>query len=1170
MAEIAALRSVITMDAAPFKQGVAQAQAASRGLQRELSAVDDAANRIDMRGVAQQLSQVAQSSMATGNIVSSLAIQLPDIGASFGTIGIAAGVAAGLILPLASNLLSAGDAAGKAEKAVEQFQAAAGDASGWLEIAAQDVETLREKYGDLAETVQLAALRMGNIKVQEAFGAVDAVLAPISGQIDNLVGSMADLAEVQREIATLEAVPFAQRDMAALDQAQIRFDGINATISRLQADLGLTASTAGMLGQAFDEFRSAANMDEQIAAATAFLRKVEDTYTAVDVMPAAVAQVYEALVPVVETGGRLNIELDEAVEGVEDMATATGPLEVRMQAMRDRMAEIAGTDLAGPFERAFESVDRLVGRLDQGLTALQGWGAAAGDWLESFNPGEMGRQLEGFTDGMEAAKTLLRQVEGFQPVGTWDVNAYRAGYGSDTVTLSDGSIKAITQGMAVNRADAERDLERRAREFAAIAMREVGADRWADILPAQQAVLTSLAYNYGNLPDAVAAAVRSGSDIQVGAAIRGLGSDNDGVNRNRRNNEAAIYAAGVGAVADAEFRQASASRAAEKATRDADAARLEGERSAREQASLTEQASSAFDQLVASIDPAAAAAQQYAQAQETINEAVQRGVISVAEGAAALEAFNRHQMENSEAAQAMLAAQEAAAEEVQGIWDGATESMADYFADGIMGGFEDGIEGAIDILKDGLKQMAAIALRNRVFIPIQTGIQAAMGGGALPGMGPGSGLLGGIGSAIGGAMSGFMGGAGSVFGGLMSGGLGGAAGAIGTALSGATTGLAGFATALGAIAAPIAIVAGLFAAFRKKTTVLDEGIRVTVKGYDALIDTFKKTKTTRLFGLVSNTGTKFKDAAPDVADPIEDAYRDVFDSVSDMAGQLGLGAEALKGFSYQFKLSLKGMTEEQQQAALTAEFQKVADAMAKTAGVTAQFIRTGETASQALQRMSTSLTAVNAAMTTLGFGLYDVSLAGADAASKFVDLFGTLDNFATATSYYFENFYSITERAQEAARQFQAGLQDLGVTFIPETTEAFRGLVDSLMEENRTQQAAGLIQLAPLFQQMLGLRGQATGGSGGAGDIARGIGPDGYSTRFDHQWAQASAVQQAIRPVLSEGDKQLLAEIRASRAEQQRLAERQEQIDVQIAINTRQTARILQEQNTVGLPPVRR
>ena len=34
---------------------------------------------------------------------------------------------------------------------------------------------------------------------------------------------------------------------------------------------------------------------------------------------------------------------------------------------------------------------------------------------------------------------LIKRFEGFRTTPYWDVNAYRTGYGSDTVTLADGS-----------------------------------------------------------------------------------------------------------------------------------------------------------------------------------------------------------------------------------------------------------------------------------------------------------------------------------------------------------------------------------------------------------------------------------------------------------------------------------------------------------------------------------------------------------------------------------------------------------------------------------------------------------------------------------------------------------------------------------------------------------
>ncbi len=77
------------------------------------------------RQLAMQLSQVGQQTMATGNLIQSLAIQLPDIGLAFGTVGTAVGLVAGIALPmLVSAFSDAGDAANKAKDDVDSFKEA--------------------------------------------------------------------------------------------------------------------------------------------------------------------------------------------------------------------------------------------------------------------------------------------------------------------------------------------------------------------------------------------------------------------------------------------------------------------------------------------------------------------------------------------------------------------------------------------------------------------------------------------------------------------------------------------------------------------------------------------------------------------------------------------------------------------------------------------------------------------------------------------------------------------------------------------------------------------------------------------------------------------------------------------------------------------------------------
>lgn len=141
--------------------------------------------------------------------------------------------------------------------------------------------------------------------------------------------------------------------------------------------------------------------------------------------------------------------------------------------------------------------------------------------------------------------SLIRSFEGFRETPYWDVNALRTGYGSDTVTLPDGSVKRVTEGTRVTREDADRDLARRVNsEFIPRAASAVGEEVFASLPENQKAALASITYNYGELPSVVAKAVRSGNPQAVASAIRSLGSHNGGINKDRRNKEAEVFLGG--------------------------------------------------------------------------------------------------------------------------------------------------------------------------------------------------------------------------------------------------------------------------------------------------------------------------------------------------------------------------------------------------------------------------------------------------------------------------------------------------------------------------------------------------------------------------------------------------------------------------------------------------
>lgn len=152
-----------------------------------------------------------------------------------------------------------------------------------------------------------------------------------------------------------------------------------------------------------------------------------------------------------------------------------------------------------------------------------------------------GRGQAGAFTGGDMTTNLIKEREGFIEKPKYDVNAYRAGYGSDTVTLPDGSVQKIEPGMRVSREDAERDLQRRINtEFVPKAAAKVGEENWARLPENVRASLTSIAYNYGTIPSRIVPAVQSGNPEAIAKAIESLAGDNKGVNAGRRMQEANI------------------------------------------------------------------------------------------------------------------------------------------------------------------------------------------------------------------------------------------------------------------------------------------------------------------------------------------------------------------------------------------------------------------------------------------------------------------------------------------------------------------------------------------------------------------------------------------------------------------------------------------------------
>ena len=167
------------------------------------------------------------------------------------------------------------------------------------------------------------------------------------------------------------------------------------------------------------------------------------------------------------------------------------------------------------------------------------------DELNTFRAQE--GQLQAAGQSMAAA--MIRGFESFTAQAypdtrssTGKFDAWRAGFGSDTVTRSNGQIDKVTRSTIVSLEDAQRDLSRRIIEFQSGIQKAIGSDTWRSLSEAQQAALTSISYNYGSLPKEIVKAINGGGGPEmVAKAIAGLSA-----NPNRRRQEAQSYLSGTG------------------------------------------------------------------------------------------------------------------------------------------------------------------------------------------------------------------------------------------------------------------------------------------------------------------------------------------------------------------------------------------------------------------------------------------------------------------------------------------------------------------------------------------------------------------------------------------------------------------------------------------------
>lgn len=118
--------------------------------------------------------------------------------------------------------------------------------------------------------------------------------------------------------------------------------------------------------------------------------------------------------------------------------------------------------------------------------------------------------------------------------------------------------------------------------------------------------------------------------------------------------------------------------------------------------------------------------------------------------------------------------------------------------------------------------------------------------------------------------------------------------------------------------------------------------------------------------------------------------------IGGFAEALGIDTQAIADYTKTIHLSLKGLDDAGKQAKLEELLTGIGNDLADIALAGSNFGREGETSAQTLQRLSTSLIAVNGLFSRIDESLLDVSLAGGEAASRLLDAAGGFENLASA------------------------------------------------------------------------------------------------------------------------------------------------------------------------------
>lgn len=354
------------------------------------------------RMLAMQLSQVAQQASATGNWVQALAIQLPDMALGFGTIGIAAGVAAGAILPVIANMMSAGEEAEDLADAVSGLKDATEAYESATQNASMSAGDLIDKFGQqavAAQEVYDVLRRLAELNFYEALRKQQEAVSESLGELTHSLDAIQGALEFPDTMANQK-----------LDEIRVQTENLAVTF-------GLTVGQANEIRDALDELGAANGPAEAADAALKLSDAIDKAAEHGAKIPPEMREAQKAALEAAEQSLRFSNLIGGAIPVANSLAVAMGGVANEAQRAAQFAAALTGRY---PSRGTYAGVDRSADGAIQGesialpstgpVPAGRGRPELGGFPWEKFGGGGGGRGRRGGGGGGKSQAELYEDL----------------------------------------------------------------------------------------------------------------------------------------------------------------------------------------------------------------------------------------------------------------------------------------------------------------------------------------------------------------------------------------------------------------------------------------------------------------------------------------------------------------------------------------------------------------------------------------------------------------------------------------------------------------------------------------------------------------------------------------------------------------------------------------